>query len=493
MRDRPGLCVTVTAPTVRELRARRDSAGDADLVELRLDSVADPDAQAAVADRRRPVLVTCRAAWEGGSFRGSEEERRRLLTAALESGAEYVDVEWRAGFDDLIRARAGRGIVVSMHEFGPPPADLADRFRAMRATGAEVVKIAVNAERLSDTLPLLHLGRAVRGGAAVTLVAMGAAGLVTRALAAHFGSCWTYAGAQTHVGQVPQARLLKEFRFRSVTDATAVYGVVGRPVGHSVSPAMHNAGFDASGVDAVYVPLEAVDADDLVAFARAIGLRGCSVTAPFKRGLLRRVDEADETSIRIGALNTIMADGGRWVGRNTDVAGFLTPLEARLNLSGVRAAVLGTGGAARAAALALTTAGARVTLHAREQARAVEAASLTSASAAAWPPARGSWDLLVNATPVGTFPEVDASPMTGEPLDGRFVYDLVYNPSRTRLLADARAAGCEVLGGLPMLVEQARLQFEWWTGVRPPRDVFEGAALARLAEMAAEVVPEAAR
>jgi shikimate 5-dehydrogenase len=134
-----------------------------------------------------------------------------------------------------------------------------------------------------------------------------------------------------------------------------------------------------------------------------------------------------------------------------------------------------------------------VTLHARDLRRAGEAARLTNASAAPWPPARASWDLLVNAPPAGTFPRIADSPMSGEPLNGRFVYDLVYNPPYTRLLADAHAAGCETLGGLPMLVEQARLQFEWWTGVRPERDVFEAAALTRLAEMNAVVVPETAR
>ena len=107
---KPLLCVTVTAATMAELRDKRDAVTDADLVELRLDTVSDPDVAGALDGRTRPVIVTCRAAWEGGEFRGSEEERRRILSDALSQGADYVDIEWRAGFDDLIAEGRGRRI-----------------------------------------------------------------------------------------------------------------------------------------------------------------------------------------------------------------------------------------------------------------------------------------------------------------------------------------------------------------------------------------------
>src|SRR5262252_2467486 len=156
--SKPLLCVTVTAETTAELRARRDAVVDADLVELRLDTVRDPAAAAALDGRRRPVIVTCRPTWEGGSFAGSEEERKRILADALALGAEYVDIEWRAGFDDLIAQTGGRRIVLSSHDFSGVPADLAARAQAMRATGAEVIKIAAQMTSLSDCVPLLDLG-----------------------------------------------------------------------------------------------------------------------------------------------------------------------------------------------------------------------------------------------------------------------------------------------------------------------------------------------
>src|SRR5260221_7108791 len=124
------LCVTVTAPTTADLRRRRDEVVDADLVELRLDSVSDPDVPGALAGRRRPVIVTCRPAWEGGEFRGSEEERRRVLTDALALGAEYVELEWRAHFDDVLARTGGRRIVLSVHDFRSIPGDVAELARA---------------------------------------------------------------------------------------------------------------------------------------------------------------------------------------------------------------------------------------------------------------------------------------------------------------------------------------------------------------------------
>ena len=152
---KPLVCVTVTAPTMAELRRRRDEATDADLVELRLDTVSDPDVAGALAGRSVPVLVTCRPQWEGGQFTGSEEERKGMLARAGALGADFIDVEWRARFDDLIAAREGRGVVLSAHDFSGLPADLPGQIGAMRATGSKVVKVAVTPGRLSDCVPLV--------------------------------------------------------------------------------------------------------------------------------------------------------------------------------------------------------------------------------------------------------------------------------------------------------------------------------------------------
>jgi 3-dehydroquinate dehydratase/shikimate dehydrogenase len=474
------LCVTVTAETTAELRRKRDAVADADLVELRLDTVRDPDVAGALHGRKRPVIVTCRPAWEGGQFTGSEEERRRILQRALTAGADYVDVEWRANFTDVLRQTAGRGVVLSMHDFSGVPDDLTERAQAMRATGAEVIKLAVATSRLSDCVPLLDLGAQI-GRRGTVLIGMGECGLATRVLARQFGSIWTYAGGMRGVGQLTPAEL-DGYRFRSVTDVTNVYGLVGSPIAHSVSPAMHNAAFAADQIDAVYLPLPAADPDDFVRFARAIGLRGASVTIPFKVSLFERMDEVYAVARRIGAINTIRVVDGRWIGGNTDASGFLTPLKDRVSLRDMRAAVLGAGGSARAVAAALTSSQAQVTVYARNVPRAREIAATVSCTAAPLPPKRDSWDLLVNCTPLGMHPRVDETPLDASLLTGRYVYDLVYNPTNTRLLREAKAAGCQTFGGLEMLVAQAAEQFMWWTGRKPLTGIMREAALKRLAE-----------
>jgi 3-dehydroquinate dehydratase / shikimate dehydrogenase len=494
MRD-PLVCVTVTGRTMEELRRARDAAAHADLVEVRLDSVDRPDAAGAVEGRRRPVVVTCRASWEGGGFAGSEEERERLLTEAQAAGAEYIDVEARAEFvPTVVRRRRGRGVVLSMHAFDGIPPDLGDRARAMRSTGAEVIKIAVAAGRLTDALALMELARhpAVADADEMdghVLLAMGPPGVATRILAARLRNRWTYAGDAVAPGQMPAARLLSEFRFRRIRPDAALYGVVGNPIAHSLSPAMHNAGFAALGLNAVYVPLHASDVDDFATFARSTQMRGASITAPFKVAMLNLVDETGPVARRVGAVNTLVVRDGRWVGANSDVEGFLAPLAGRMALKGTRASILGAGGAARAVAVALVSQGASVTVCARRTEAAAEVARLSDAAAGAWPPRPGSWDVLVNATSCGSGGP-DDDPMAGVALDGEIVFDLVYVPAETPLIRHARAEGCLTIGGLEMLVAQAERQFELWTGQRPPAGLFAAAAASATGEGRREITAE---
>jgi 3-dehydroquinate dehydratase/shikimate dehydrogenase len=478
----PLLCVTVTAPTMAELCQRRDAVEDADLIELRLDSVSDPSVPAALAGRRRPVVVTCRPTWEGGQFAGSEEERHRLLAEAQAGGADYIDVEWRAHFDDLVGHAGGKGVVLSSHDYHGVPVDLASQLHAMQSTGAEVVKVAATVNSLSDCLLLLAARTHGTGAGRLVLIGMGEHGVATRVLAARFGSAWSYAGALRDIGQVSARDLLEVYRFRSLDEDTAIYGLVGSPVSHSVSPVMHNAAFAAAQLNAVYLPLPAVGAEDFVRFARGIGLKGASVTVPYKVALFDAVDEVYAVARRVGAINTIRVEQDRWIGGNTDASGFVETLHRRMPLQKMRASVLGAGGSARAVAVGLGSSEVDVRIHARNQSQAEEVAALTSAGAGPWPPEPGSWDLLVNCTPVGMYPRVDETPVPASHLTGRYVYDLIYNPPVTRLLREAEAAGCQVIGGLEMLVAQAHEQFQWWTGVRPPAGVMREAALKRLAE-----------
>ena len=462
---------TVTATRMADLRRARDNARHADLVELRLDGVTDVDVAGALAGRARPVVVTCRPRWEGGQFDGDEAARLRLLAEAIRLGAEFVDVEWMADWRSLPRGDR-TALVLSSHDFEGVPPDLAGRVRSMRASGAPYLKVSVMAGRLSDCLALRD---AVQGDPVIA-IAMGPAGQVTRMCPWLTGTPWTYAGSAAP-GQVSARELADVYRVRKTSASTAVYAIAGAPLAHSASPFMHNSAFVDAQVDAVYVPLETDDAAEFFAMADALNLTGASVTAPLKSKVSGSHVDGDELARRIGAVNTLRRRNGRWESRNFDVAGFAVPLERRgVRLVGRRAVVAGAGGAARAAVWALKALGARVEVSARRADQADALAREFQVATTPWPLA-GAWDLLVNATPIGTRPAQGESPASMSAARCGVVYDLVYNPPETRLLAAARAGGAETISGLEMLVSQACQQFEWWTGLSAPLTAIERGAL----------------
>lgn len=452
-----------------ELRLARDAAqGRADIVELRvdgLDDIAGLDLPALLADRAAPVIVTCRPVWEGGNYDGAEPERLRLLRRARALGAEFIDVEFRADWRSVLHHREppnartpepAEGIILSFHDHSGMPADLETIAAGMEGAGADVVKIAVTPQSLSDCARLARVGGSLRTAA---VIGMGPKGLVTRMAPERFHACWTYTGSLSQVGQIAPGAARDLFGSGRLGASAALYGVVGNPVAHSHSPALHNAAFRHEGIDAVYAAFEAVDFADFQRFAREFDVAGASVTAPFKGDAFAAATTVDAAAAATQAANTLKRTPGGWAVANTDAAGFLAPLEGEA-LHGIRAAVIGRGGASRSVAHALRGAGAEVAILGR--------GDLDRASE--------SWDLLVNATPVGTAPGPGASVMEGRAIRARLVYDLVYNPRDTRLLRDARAAGARTIGGLDMLVAQACRQFEFWFGRPAPVDVYRAAA-----------------
>jgi 3-dehydroquinate dehydratase / shikimate dehydrogenase len=468
----PKIVATVTAATMAELRAARDAVTSADMVELRLDGVRDIDVAGALAGRAKPVIVTCRAAWEGGRFAGSEEERLGILAAAMRHGAEFVDLEWKADRRAFPDPAGQTAVVLSHHNFKEMPADLDELVRAMRSDHDGIVKIAVSVSNLRDCL---RLRQAVKDSGPHVAIGMGAAGQITRVWPAGYGSVWTYGGSAAP-GQTDPCVLIDGYRAGRTTTATRLFGIVGSPVEHSASPAMHNAAFAAAGLDAVYVPLETADVSDFMTFADEMRLEGVSITAPLKRDVFARVGATDEVSTKTGAVNTLRRGPSGWEARNFDVAGFLAPLDRRsARIRGQQVVVLGAGGAARSAVWALKAHGARVALSARRPEQAARLADELGVETRPWPPPP-DWDLLVNTTPVGTWPSVHESPLPRERVRGPLVYDLVYNPADTQLLIWARDAGAETISGMDMLVAQAAAQFEWWTGQPAPVDIMRRAA-----------------
>ena len=269
------------------------------------------------------------------------------------------------------------------------------------------------------------------------------------------------------------------YRVRDVTSTTRVYGVLGGTVRRSLSPLLHNQAFAARRIDAVYVPLQAEAIEPFLRALPGLDLSGFSVTRPYKVEILPHLQEVEEQAAMCGSVNTVVVQEGTLRGSTTDGIGVVGPLKKRGELKGRAVVIVGAGGAARAAALALRRKGARVTLVARNPRQAAEAAAaLGCAHAPLADLSRQSWDVLINATPVGSAASRAETPVPQYlHRRGTIVLDMVYDPLETRLLAEARAAGCLTIDGLEMLLAQAVAQFETWTGLEAPIEAMTAAAM----------------
>ena len=501
--ERPttALIVPLTQSSVEDMRLAMRAAAEAgaDIAELRLDyldRVDRADLHGLLEGRPLPVIVTCRPVRQGGRFAGPEGDRLGVLAAAAELGAETIDVE-----DDVPAdcRPAGARLIVSHHDFENRPADLTPA-AADAGERTVVEKVAFASAGPEDGIAALGVLR--QSGRPGISLAMGEHGVLSRILARKLGAFGTFAslahGAESAPGQFTIEQMKGLYRWDAIGADTAVYGVIGCPVAHSMSPAIHNAAFAAAGLDAVYVPLRvepgAENFNRFMAAAAAapwLDLKGLSVTLPHKQNALAAVGPAnvDDLSRRIGAINTIRIDpGGKPEGWNTDYAAASDALCAamgieRAGLAGRRVAVLGAGGVARALVASLTHDGAKVTIFNRTVARGEKLAAEFGAAAFGLDALGGlDAEIVINCTSRGMHPGVDDTPLSADAIDRvTVVFDTVYNPAETRLLREAAAAGCTCVSGVDMFVNQAVAQFEIWTGRPAPRDVMREVVLARLA------------
>jgi shikimate dehydrogenase len=263
---------------------------------------------------------------------------------------------------------------------------------------------------------------------------------------------------------------------------TSLFGLIGNPVAHSLSPVMHNQAFAAIGYNAVYLAFRVIDLDSAIKGIRTLNVKGVSVTLPHKVAVMQRLDEVDETAATIGAVNTIVNNNGKLIGYNTDCQGALQALRTKTAIQGKSVAIIGAGGAARAIGFGLVEAGGCVTILNRSRTSGERLAADLQADFLplnAWQPNR--YEILINTTPIGMHPETDASPIPKKDLSKEMVVmDIVYNPLKTRLLKEAEAKKCRTINGVAMFVFQGAYQFELWTGQKAPVDVMQDAVLQAL-------------
>lgn len=508
----------------------------ADLVEFRIDNFTENHDEAVklVQESALPCIITCRPTWEGGEYDGNEMDRISLLEhiglARLSDGSQanrtpaYMDVELKAFSSsanlkqkvELVVDHAQQqretdtGLILSTHDFKQRPADLLQKIEAMAsAESCRVIKTAWMAKSLRDNLEAFEL--LADSHKPTIALCMGEFGLPSRVLAKKFGALLTFVGLRdeevTAPGQVGLATMKNLYRWDHLNAETKVYGVIGWPVSHSMSPAIHNAGFDKVGYNGVYLPLPIppeyehfkATVSTWLDF-KALDFKGASVTIPHKENLIRYVEEhggeVEPLAKAIGAANTLtVRDDGSLYASNTDYAAAIDALcdamqIERDGLKDKQVAVIGAGGAARAIVAGLANYGAVTTIYNRTVERG-EALAKAFSQSEGQVSAAGMDELsqtkatvIINCTPIGMHPNVDDSPITDEGIlsRGMVVFDTIYNPIETKLLKQAKAAGCVRVSGVEMFVRQAMGQFTGWTGKPAPAAVFEQVVMEHLSQ-----------
>jgi 3-dehydroquinate dehydratase/shikimate dehydrogenase len=510
MESKPTICVSICERNIGAIAEALAAAGPlADMFELRLDCLDQSHLSESflalndlLSKASKPIILTYRPAHQGGYQELSDESRHSFWRFDFPRADAFVDMEFELAqnpsFFDGLKPPDWNRVICSHHDFIGQPADLDGLYDQMAGTQARILKIAYQADDAVDCLPIFHLlERAHQDGRKLIAIAMGEAGLMTRILGPSRGSFITYAARDnettTAPGQISAGELREVYRIDKIDLHTEIFGVIGSPVSHSLSPKLHNAAFESVKKNAVYIPFEV---RDLPAFIRRMvhpltreinwNLRGLSVTAPHKSTVTQHLDRIEPAALEIGAVNTILIDDNGLSGFNTDVIGFISPLLQRLgNLNGARCAVIGTGGVARAAVWALKSHGADISVFGRTPLHVgllaekfgVEPGQVENAQFQ-------GFDVVVNATPLGTAGRLQSqTPVLADQLSGaRLAYDLVYNPLETEFLRQAKAANCQTLGGIEMFLAQAKEQFRIWTGAEAPSEVMHIALEAALSD-----------
>src|SRR5882762_2444726 len=480
------ICAVVAASTAREMSTQLLHAWrETPTVELRLDWLkSDSERRRLLAwlrrnrPRRAVIVATCRRREGGGLFADSVQDELYWLAQAREAGCLWCDLEIetlrKLPTKSIRKYSLPRRILLSVHDFdGMPPLNASLNARRSLAD-ADAIKVAGAARTLSDSVRLLRLAAKLPNCVAVPM----------GDVALREGSALAYApvAVSTAPGQVSLQEMKRLYRTHALNRRTQVFGVIGDPIAHSLSPLLHNTAFVAQKINAVYLPFLVENLRDFLKAAPDFGLRGFSVTLPHKQSIMRHLQDCDSLSADIGAVNTVVVRrNGSLYGCNTDYVGVLRALEKKLALPKSRVLILGAGGSARAAAFALSRAGAEVYICAR---REVAARELARAVGGETVPRRAlrtkSFDAILNATPVGMYPQTAISPLAGAELHCRIVMDLIYRPERTQLLKFAAQKRIATVTGVEMFLAQGFAQWGMWMKRPAPQNAMRRAVLAAL-------------
>lgn len=482
------LCVSLLKKTNHAISAAiaECAEGGAHMVEIRLDAMAEiPDHEVLFKNTRLPTIATCRRVADGGFFQGEENPRLGLLRSASEAGATYIDIELDAAKGFTSSGPAKR--IISHHIFEETPHELSDWISQFAHAGGDIHKFVTCANSPADAFRMLQ----ARPSTGIPFIGfcMGQLGQFSRVLCLRNGAPWTYVSINDSesaaAGQITLRDMKSWLQNRTLSATTKIFGVVGDPVSHSLSPLVHNAAFAACEIDAIYLPFS-VPRDQLPPFLDACNeneVQGLSVTLPHKQEAHRLAYACDDASQHIGAANTLHRTRDGWAGHNTDAPAALDCIKAALASSDVytlehlNVLILGDGGVARAIGHALNLEKVRIFIASRNEDTGLNLARDLAAKWVPWED-RSSVDfaLLVNGTPIGMHPDTLSSPFPIMKLPkSAVVFDSVYRPHPTALVQGAREIGLRAEGGLEHFIGQAALQYKIFTDLPAPVEVMRAA------------------
>ena len=451
------------------------------------------------------AIATCRRAANGGKFSGNLAAEMEILSKAGTSGFHIVDLELESAESlkkgELQKLReTGIALIISHHDFAATK-DLDGIFKRIEPFQPDFIKIVPTAKSLTDNVTLMRFIERMDDHSNIVGICMGDAGIISRVLGLRAGSAFTFAaataGEETGPGQIAARTLIETYRIDQVDAATKVYGVAGNPIRSSLSPIMMNTAFRRETVNAVYLALQANKLADLLKLVHEIPIQGLSVTMPLKQEIMAHLEKTDPLSAKIGACNTVLRQDGKLYGFNTDVAGITGPIEKRMSLRGAKALVLGAGGAARAAVFGMRDKGAEVFILNRTAETAQKLAKQSGSKMIKKDAlSKTTFDIIVNATPVGMAGIKSTPILEAADLNTKLVFDLVYNPLETPLLRLARQHSIPIITGIEMFVQQGARQFEIFTGKAAPEEEMLRVvihALRQQAESVAETPAPAAK
>ena len=477
------ICLTLSGPTILDnLKALADNKDYVDICELRLDLLS-PSEVAKAADFPSmvdiPVILTLRRVSDGGKCTLQEKARRSLLIDTMKNGGfSYVDIEDDVKKSDVEEAAHSLGMKVirSYHDFEGVPADIFSRVHSLASRG-DVAKIAVTPHNTADVMTLFRINEELKDVPKI-IIGMGEWGVATRILYKKMGSILTFGsnGKAVAPGMISARELKLLYRADQLNDNTGIYGIVGNPVMHSLSPQIHNPGFHKIHYNAVYVPFLSESIRSFLTLAEMLRMRGFSVTVPFKVDVVKYLGNITREVKQIGSCNTVVRVPNMWKGTNTDYYGFIHPIEKEIDDDRIKSAlVIGAGGAAKAIVWALKMRNVKVMIVNRTKSKADELARLYGVGSDSLDNIsryEGKVDLVVQATNMGLHPYEDVNPAENFHFSGKEIaYDIVYKPKYTKFLIAAEKAGCTLKFGWDMLMEQGKLQFESFTGYHYPKDV----------------------